>query len=606
MVLDVSKVVECDVLVIGGAGAAVMSAVSALREGADVCLVSKGKVGRSGNTIMIGGGFGIDGRSAYEVCGETAANQNFTKEQLFETIVKSSFYLCDQELVRQYVDKGPYAVKECLDWARKAGQKFFFIPPASLWMTSGRSFGKAVKQGVLENPAIRVFEDTIICDLLTSSTGVCGALGISIYTGEIIKFKAGAVILATGGYQPFSLKNSISDMTGDGIAMAMRAGADVVDMEFLLFIPTALEPQYIKGSILPYLMTIPNYFPLYPTITDLDGKELAIAEEYRRIPPANKMNKILYAYFWGKGIFEKLDKYGNAMYFDFSKYTDEELLGSFEKMMANVAPWHAKNHYNGINLYEVYEFLLKNNKRFKVGLGNEYSMGGIVVDKDFASTVKGLYAAGEVTGGVFGAFRSADGLTEMLAHGWDAGKKAAEYAGKHGKQTDSNTADVLERLQRVLEPGEGISPYLVISQLEQVCDKGFNFFRTGELLQEAEEGINRLKEMLPKMKTAVAERRYNFEWISAVLAENLILCAEAGIHAANLRTESRGTHMRADYPVVNNREHLYRIIAKLEQGALIYRREKPNAPYLPLPEENVATIPDYILASVKEDSNHEG
>ena len=150
----------------------------------------------------------------------------------------------------------------------------------------------------------------------------------------------------------------------------------------------------------------------------------------------------------------------------------------------------------------------------------------------------------------------------MLAHGWDAGKKAAEYAGKHGKQTDSNTADVLERLQRVLEPGEGISPYLVISQLEQVCDKGFNFFRTGELLQEAEEGINRLKEMLPKMKTAVAERRYNFEWISAVLAEHLILC-RSGIHAANYTQRAEDSY--AGRLSVSQQPGAFAVFAKLEQ-----------------------------------------
>lgn len=599
--VDVSKKIKCDVLVIGGAGAAVMSAVSALREGAEVCLVSKGKIGKSGNTIMIGGGFGIDGKNAHDICGEPEANQSYTAEHLFKTIVKSSFYLCDQELAKHYTETAPFAVKECLEWAKKAGQVFKFIPPANLWNTSGRSFGRAVLQGVRENPRIKVFEDTMICDLLLSSEGVCGALGIDIYTGEVIEFEAASVVIATGGYQPFSLKNTISDMTGDGIAMAVRAGAEMVDMEFLLFIPTAVEPHYMKGSILPYLMTIPNYFPLRPTITDMEGNILEIDEKYKQIPPANKMNKILYAYFWGKVMFSQYEKYGNSMYFDFSRYTDEELRYAFDKMASNVSVWNAKNHYNGIDLNEMYEYLINNNKRYMVGLGNEYSMGGIVIDKHFAAGVKGLYAAGEVTGGLFGAFRSADGLTEMLAQGMDAGKNAAAYARSASIKDPVNRDIILKKLSAPLERKEGISPYKVVSKVEEICDKGFNFFRNGELLNEAEAQIKGIGEALESMKVAAGDRRYNYEWISAVLAENIALCSKAGIHAADMRTESRGTHMRADYPEVNNREHLYRIVAKLEKGELIYRKEKANCAYLNPPDQNEATIPDYILASLREE-----
>lgn len=595
--MKVDTIVNCDVLVVGGSGAAVMSAVSAARKGMDVCLASKGKVGKSGNMIMIGGGFGIDGKSAYDICGEMKANQNYTAEMLFETIVKSSFYLADQSIVKQYTEKGPYGVKECLDWARSAKQEFIFIPPASLWNTSGRAFGRAIEQGLRENPHVRVHEDTVVVDLLKNGDVVCGALAVEMYTGAVVEFRAKSVVIATGGFQPFSLKNTISDMTGDGIAMAVRAGASAVDMEFLLFIPTALEPHYIKGSILPYLMTIPNYFPLPPRVTDLDGEPLDIAEAYKKIPPANKMNKILYAYFWGKGAWEKRHKYPPSFYFDYNHYTNEELREGFDKMIAGVARWNAKGHYNGVDLNDMYAFLIKNNKRYMVSLGNEYSMGGIVVDNRLSAGVKGLYAAGEVTGGLFGAFRAADGLTEMLAHGLEAGENAAVYAQNAEIHEADNREALLEKLFAPLKREEGQSPLNVMHQIEVICDEGFNFFRDGEGLERAEKLMSALRDELENMKASPA-RAYNNEWISAALADNLSLCALMGIRAASMRTESRGTHMRTDYLATDHKNQLSNIVFKLKGEALVWERKVPKAIYLKLPEQDAPTIPDYILSTL--------
>lgn len=596
--MKANKSVICDVLVLGGAGAAVMSAVSAARAGADVCVVSKGKVGKSGNTIMIGGGFGIDGKSAHDVCGEEHANQAFTSRQLVQGIVKSSFYLADQQLAQQYAQYGAEAVRECLQWAENAGQKFVFIPPASLWNTSGRSFGRAVAQGLKENPGIRVFEDTMACDLLLDGERVCGALAVDVYSGESIEFRAKAVVLATGGYQPFSLKNSCGDMNGDGIAMALRAGAEVSDMEFLLFIPTAVEPAYIRGSILPYLMTIPNYFPLAPKVTDMEGNELQIDEKYRCIPPSNKMNKILYAYFWGRGMWNLYEKYGNAMYFDFSSYSDEQLRGAFRTMAENVSAWNPPGFYNRVDLQDICGYLLKNGKRFQVGLGNEYSMGGVVVDKRYATCVQGLYAAGEVTGGQFGAFRSADGLTEMLAHGLAAGENAAHDAAGTTLGVPGNTAALLERLYAPLEQKDGASPLRLLQEIEHICDEGFNFFRTGERLALAKERMDALAPLLEGMSAAGKFRAYNYEWLCAYAARNLFVCAQAGIIAAQQRKESRGTHMRPDYPAVDQKGQLHHYVFRLENGTLRCRLEKPAQGDFPFPQENAANIPDYILESL--------
>lgn len=110
--------------------------------------------------------------------------------------------------------------------------------------------GRALRQGLKETPVDKL-EDCVAVELLKDGDKISGAVAYNVYNGEFIQINAKAVVMATGGYQPFSLKNTNTDMTGDGVAMAYRAGASVSDMEFMLFLLTVLEPQEVKGSIFP-------------------------------------------------------------------------------------------------------------------------------------------------------------------------------------------------------------------------------------------------------------------------------------------------------------------------------------------------------------------
>jgi succinate dehydrogenase / fumarate reductase flavoprotein subunit len=585
-----------------------MSAVRASRLGVSVALVSKGRVGKSGNTVMIGGGFGVDGEGAREVLGLSDANPAYTRKKALEKLVYSGFCLGDQRLQKLFVDLGPAAVGECLEWAKEAEQLFLFNPASVSWFTSGAAFGKAVARGLAREKSIGVYEDVLVAELLKKDDRVCGALGIDVYSGELLQFNAKAVIVATGGFQPFSVKNSNSDMTGDGIALALRAGAHVVDMEFLLFIGTILEPVYAKGSILPFLLSF-NRNVRKPKITDLDGRELFFPpdEKYKVGPITGKVNKVLMADFYGRGIYEKFDSHGNAFYYDYSAYTDEELRECFRELGKSYSALHRKDHYNGIDLSRLAEDIIKNKKRMKVTFGNEYSNGGIVVEPDFsAAGVPGLFAAGEVTGGTFGAFRSGDGLTEMLVHGYVAGESAAAWAKKSDGALPSDAEGKAQALLEPLARSGGISPIEARAKLEAICDAGFDFFRDGERLTKAYGEIVTFRQSLGELAVTPGERRYNPEWLNSVIVRNLALCAEAGIYGALNRKESRGSHIRADFPGVNNREYLFSFAASLSpDGTILYEKRKPEPYYLPLVTEDYPSVSDYLAEKVLQGVQHE-
>jgi len=595
--MRVDRKMTTDVLVVGGSGAAIMSAISAKKNGAKVLMVSKGKIGRSGNAIMIGGGFGVDGVSAQNLCDEEA-DTNYTKESVYNKIQVSGFGLSDQKIGRQFVEVSPCAVEEFFSWEKDKKRNYAYNKYSHMWITAGRVLGSTLKSGFNLHKEIDVMEDTICVDLLKSGEEVCGAIVVNVYSGEIIEVKSKSVIMASGGFQPFSLKNSISDMTGDGIAMALRAGARAKDMEFLLFIPTIVKPDRFKGSILPYLFTMPGFLEAKVKITDCDGELIEIEDKYKSIPPNNKMAKLVYAYTYGKRMFEKADKYRLQMYYDFSDNTEEYLREAFVGLANKFSVWHRKGHYNGLNLSDVAEYIIQNDMKLEVGLGNEYSMGGIIVDDKMKTDVKGLYAAGEVTAGLFGAFRSADGIVEMLAHGVTAGESAAEHVKDMNDILESdNKKALLDDLLSVFDEENGDSPLIRLKKIESNNDYGFNFFRTGEKLTKSKRVIDMLIDK--PMAVSYKGRKYNNEWISSILAKNLALVSKLGIEAAILRPESRGTHMRYDCPMVDNENQTHNIVFWLENGSIKQAFEKPVVVDFDLQTLNYDCLLDYILDSIE-------
>lgn len=590
----ISRVVEADLLAVGGSGAGVTAAIYAARQGLDAVLVSKGKVGYSGNAIMAGGGFGIDGESGKNLLGLEDADPSFTKEKLFDCIVKESFFLSDQNMVEQYVEEGPTVVRDYIQWAQNAKQDFFFCKPAN-WISSGLSFTRALVQGLKETPAVRVMEDVIILEILTKYGQVCGALGLDIYSGELILFRAKAVVLGTGGYQPFSRNNTVTDMTGDGPAMAYRAGAKLTDMEFILSFPTAVVPQEMKGSIYPYVFEY-NMRNLQYTVRDKNGSPLPIPEEIIKLSRGGKLSKLVASYYFGYAADAGLAGQNDGFFYDYSANSREEKEAGFALFYHRFDRWHKHGYYKGESLDKV-EQMIFDDVPLEVGIGAEYCMGGVQVNERMETAVSGLYVAGEASSGVFGACRVGDGLVEMMCQGMRAGLSAADYCRDHQllEPDEALTSRLLEKILGLFQNKGGRSPISFYQEIEAVCDNGFGVIRTEEKLEDALQKILALQEEWKTLTISATGQAYNPEWLWALQAENLLTCCEAGIRAAILRKESRGCHIRKDYPQVDHDHYLVKFVHSNVGGKMETHQRKPIKTKITPPNGRRNTVIDYFL-----------
>jgi succinate dehydrogenase/fumarate reductase flavoprotein subunit len=594
---DFNKVLETDVLIVGGSGAAVSAALECKKSKLDVMVVSKGKIGRSGNAIMAGGGFSIDGESAYSVCGEENANRDFDQDALFDSIVKESYYLSDQRLVEQYVYESPEIVREFLALGKRAGQKFLFSPGSNSWISAGLSWGRAAAQGIKENKEIVTIEDVMVIDVIKSGDIVNGAIGINIYSGELILFKAKAVILATGGFQPCTLKNTVSDMTGDGIGIAYRAGAKLADMEFLLAFATALYPTEAIGSIYPFVMEF--NMPDVDFIVRNGSKEIIdIPAEVIKISRGKKLSKLISMYYYGIPIFNGEGTERKGVYLDYSVNDKDKLKKSLDNFFEKFSLWHRKGYYKGDDMSKVVEKILDDGL-IEIGLGYEYSMGGVLIDETMSTSVPGLFAAGEVTSGLFGANRVGDGLTEMLCQGQRAGKTAIKYISEieESKIDDYYISKIIDKINVPFKNTESeISSQRIHRRIEEISDEGFWCIRTEGKMEKALTAIEQLeKDEMNKIFIKNRTKNYNYELIDYLQCENLLTCVKAGLISAINRKESRGCHIRLDYPKVDHDNYLYRSVISEHDRNMKLDKIAPYVTKMELPKGTKENIIEYFL-----------
>lgn len=530
---------ELDVVVVGSGGAGCTAAVQAAMNGVKTAITSKGPMAQSGATLMSGADLMLDGKSMGEVLGyHEEADPTDSKEKWMRDIVVEGFHLSNQKLVEMYVENAPYKVKDLLDWGLKVD---FFLDSRAL-VATGSAIARALRKKVRSLENIVLIENFMATDLLIKDERVCGVIGLDLKTGKTSILRAKAVVLATGGiHQLFPFTTGTDELSGDGQAMAYRAGAEMVHMEFVSFCPmTILGPPKYRGSHFTYVLHIlggdqvldnrgqPFLYKYSPEIVNL-----AVDSEWDKAV----MSKIIATEIAaGKGTTN-----GGVWYS--IKAIPLNIIEQVENLISGYK-------YHGTD-YSPLVDKLKGGYAIEVAPAAHYFEGGIRINENCETSIPGLFAAGECTSGLFGASRVSSAITEMIVEGNMAGRNSADFSKKYpSSEIDQNQKnELIESINSPIRRTKGIKPWEMRKRLHELAWKGLWVIRDGEKLTEVVEGARALKKEWTRLYVSSAQYLpWNREWIMALELRNLLPILELMSSAALKRTESRGTHFRADYP----------------------------------------------------------
>jgi succinate dehydrogenase flavoprotein subunit len=554
--------IQTDVLIIGSGGAGMYAAIEATRSGASVLLADRSLIGRGGATVM----------AQMTVAVALGSQTPDHWRHHFDDTLAAGRGLCDECLARLLCEHGPECILEMdswgIGWARKDGRiAQVFAPghdrPRCVYvdfLNTGPAVSKTLRGVLTRTKGIRKTGDLLITDLVRSGDEITGAVALHLSSGAAVTIAAKATVIATGGLTRLYRRNSASaNMGGDGYALALRAGASLVDMEFVQFFPIGhLAPRLIG---MDPIMWDPFRYKLGGRLLNSEGEEFTarygVNEDGRYVTTRD-----VATYAIAKEVEAGRGSPHGGAYLSFQHCSQTALRDAFGPVIDRLAK-------NNIDLTKM---------PIEVAPIAHYHMGGIVADECMATDLPGLFAAGEAVGGANGANRlSGNAITEALVFGRRAGASAADrakrtrthaFAPQHARaaisllaadsdHTAANTAAMIERLQAVM--AQDVGP-----------------FRTEAKLKHAVAAIE-------DMTAAIGEhpvgdgRRFDLRRVEWFDLRNMLLVARTVAMAALARDESRGAHQREDFPEMlpqwqNNQ------LARLDDGRVVLMRSETAVP----------------------------
>lgn len=512
-------VLESDVLVIGSGGAGLRAAIAARECDADVLLVSKSPLGYATCTMYAGGGFAF------------AGGGGMTEEEHFRATMETGRHLNDEKLVRILCREGREAVTELQRFGvqlqlRKIGAHTGpFNPP----LRGGASITNRLSH-YARKIGVRVHEGVMIVELLTDRDGrVVGAIGFDVGRGELFRYQAGALVLAVGGAGALYQRNdNPSRITGDGYALAHRAGARLIDMEFVQMYPLGIVEEGLPCTLIPVKWT--DFCPLTNTQGEQFLQEEMARQGFDQGWQVNLYMRDLAARAIGLEIHEGRGDQ-EAVFMDFSNIRPEHLAESrtlcffVEKLFRRFPYWERPLHVAPLA---------------------HHVMGGVQINEHGASNVPGLFAAGEVVGGIHGANRrGGNALTDIMVFGRRTGWAAAEWArtARVREPDDQIATQVADRLTRLLAPParEAASVSELRQDLRAITGQHLYVVRSAK-------GLRTALEQLERIKTSECAVRTSRELMSLLEVKNLVQVGQMVAQAALDRCESVGAHFRIDCP----------------------------------------------------------
>ncbi|WP_020015090.1 fumarate reductase/succinate dehydrogenase flavoprotein subunit [Promicromonospora sukumoe] len=571
---------DYDVLVIGAGGAGLRAAIEARERGLRTAIVCKSLFGKA-HTVMAEGG-----------CAAAMGNVNEhdSWQVHFRDTMRGGKFLNNWRMAELHAKEAPDRVWELETYGAlfdrtadgRISQRHFgghtYPRLAHVGDRTGLELLRTMQQRIVAlqqadhaatgdyEARLRVFAECTVTELLTDPAGagghapIAGAFGYWRESGRHVLFSAPAVVLATGGIgKSFQVTSNSWEYTGDGHALALRAGASLVDMEFVQFHPTGMVwPPSVKGILVTEGVRgdggvlrnsdgdrfmfgyVPDVFKgQYAQTEDEADRWYDDQENNRRTPDLLPRDEVARAI--NTEVKEGRGSPHGGVYLDIaSRMPAEEIKRRLPSM------YHQFKELADVDITA---------EPMEVGPTCHYVMGGIEVDPDTGqSRVPGLFAAGECAGGMHGSNRlGGNSLSDLLVFGRRAGLGAADYVTGLERRPAIREADVETAAAMTLAPFEahpaaaGENPYTLHADLQRVMNDLVGIIRTEAEMVAA---LDRLAELRARVHDVVVEghRQYNPGWHLALDLRNMLMVSEAVASSALLRTESRGGHTREDHP----------------------------------------------------------
>ena len=564
-----------DLIVIGAGGAGLRAAIAARESGKRVAIICKSLFGKA-HTVMAEGGIAASMGNV---------NSHDSWQVHFRDTMRGGKFLNNPRMAELHAQEAPQRVWELETY----GALFDRTPEGRI---SQRNFGgheyprlahvgdrtgleliRTMQQKIVSlqqederdfgdfEARVKVFAECTVTELLQSDGSIAGAFAYFRETGRFVVFQAPAVVLATGGIgKSFKVTSNSWEYTGDGHALALRAGAQLINMEFVQFHPTGMVwPPSVKGILVTESVRgdggvlknsegkrfmfeyIPDVFKTQYATSEAEADGWYTDPEHNHRPPellprdevARAINSEVKA---GRG-----SPHGGVFLDIASRRSAEEIRKKLPSM------YHQFSELADVDITA---------EPMEVGPTCHYVMGGIEVAPDTgASSVPGLFAAGECSGGMHGSNRlGGNSLSDLLVFGRRAGLGAVDYIDTLGGNIPAIAdADVEAASSAALVPfreglpARGENPYTVHADLQQVMNDLVGIIRREDEIQQALEELDRLEARAHQVAVE-GHRQFNPGWHLALDLQNMLLVSRCVAAAALLRTESRGGHTREDHP----------------------------------------------------------
>jgi succinate dehydrogenase / fumarate reductase flavoprotein subunit len=614
MALDVSELqtIEHDVLVIGAGGAGLRAAIECSAQKLSTGVVSKSLLGKA-HTVMAEGGMAA-------AMGNVDARDNWKVH--FRDTMRGGKFLNSWRMAELHAKQAPERVRELEEWGAvfdrtKDGlisQRNFgghrYPRLAHVGDRTGLELIRSLQDHGIHQGISFHMECTAL-ELLKDGDRIAGVLAYWRETGRFVVFRCKAVILATGGGgKAWKITSNSWEYTGDGIAMAYEAGAELMDMEFTQFHPTGMVwPPSVRGTLVTegvrgdggvlknskgdrfMFNYIPPKFAAETADTVEEAEKWLAGDKNARRPPelltrdevARSITAEIKA---GRG-----SPHG-GVFLDIASRRPADFI---KRKLPSM--YHQFKELAEVDITA---------EPMEVGPTLHYFMGGVRVDADSQmSTVPGLFAAGECGAGLHGANRlGGNSLSDLIVFGKLSGTGAADYIrglGTPPKVDDEQVVAGVRRATEILKRDSGTNPYVLHEKLQETMQANVGIVRIKAELEKALEDLEGLKNEARDLK-APGTSQYNPGWHEALSMRSLLITSEVVTRAALTREESRGAHTRLDHPGENEDWVQYNVIIKKgPSGMVVEKRKRPDPPPL-LKEIAYAKIEDLESGKVGKDA----